>query len=68
MIVRPREEMLEKAASGVFFIHPCSVAKTTYSSSGKLDTERTEAMTSSEATGNTEGIGAPFAMRLPTGI
>lgn len=47
--------------------HPNSVASTIYSLFENSDTGSTEVTTSSDFTGNTDGIGAPLAVLLPSG-
>ncbi len=65
-IIRPREVKFSKAASGVFLIHPYSVARTRNSSLANLDTGRIDVMMSSALTGRTDGIGARVTLNFGT--
>mmetsp|Transcript_21413 Transcript_21413/g.44593 ORF Transcript_21413/g.44593 Transcript_21413/m.44593 type:complete len:225 (-) Transcript_21413:2065-2739(-) len=67
-IMSPLEVRFSKAASGVFFIHPLSVARTINSSLVNLGTGSTEATVSSAVTGRTDGSGTPLAVLPATGI
>mmetsp|Transcript_7090 Transcript_7090/g.14780 ORF Transcript_7090/g.14780 Transcript_7090/m.14780 type:complete len:234 (+) Transcript_7090:875-1576(+) len=66
-IVSPRLVKFSKAINGVFLIQPCSVAMTMYSSSKNSVTGRIEVIVSAPRIGRTEGMGCPFAVRLPVG-
>mmetsp|Transcript_34149 Transcript_34149/g.69710 ORF Transcript_34149/g.69710 Transcript_34149/m.69710 type:complete len:237 (+) Transcript_34149:190-900(+) len=66
-IMSPLDVKFSNAFNGVFLIQPPSVASMQYSSSANSDTVSTDVMTSSAFTGNTEGMGTPFAVRVPVG-
>mmetsp|Transcript_27724 Transcript_27724/g.42706 ORF Transcript_27724/g.42706 Transcript_27724/m.42706 type:complete len:207 (-) Transcript_27724:134-754(-) len=66
-MVKPRPEIFSNASNDVFFIHPCSVANTMYSSLENSVTGSTAVTTWSTAMGSTDGSGAPLAVLDPMG-